>query len=451
MQRVLQGGWQGYAKPLVTDYVDRLAAEIGSAARRGARARARRSGCRCRCASTGRRCSTTRTPRPRAHRRWSRDERRTRHRRRRLGPGAHAPPTATASASAWPARCPSDRPRALRLGHAGGAAAAHRRWPTLVRAPPAAAARRHRRRRGRASAAATSRRRSRCAGATNSATWPSASTAWPHSLHGMLDAKRALLLAISHELRSPLTRARAERRAGGRGRAPRRAAARPGRDARPDHRPAGKRAPGQPATPRCRPKPWTCAALVRELVATQFARADARRCSSTTASARVRADPTRVRLLLRNLIDNALRHSAGAPQPPRGVAAARSPTGRCLERARLRPRRGRGAAGAPGRALLPRRQRTPARHRRRRAGPVPVPLVARRMAARCASAAPSRGSRSPRRGRSRADDPGPRKGIEGEPGQYGVCHGHPRRLVSHAPVTALKLAKPAAPRPPPPR
>jgi signal transduction histidine kinase len=30
MQRVLQGGWQGYAKPLVADYVDRLAAEIGS-------------------------------------------------------------------------------------------------------------------------------------------------------------------------------------------------------------------------------------------------------------------------------------------------------------------------------------------------------------------------------------------------------------------------------------
>ncbi len=29
-----------------------------------------------------------------------------------------------------------------------------------------------------------------------------------HSLHGMLDAKRALLLAMSHELRSPLTRAR---------------------------------------------------------------------------------------------------------------------------------------------------------------------------------------------------------------------------------------------------
>lgn len=37
------------------------------------------------------------------------------------------------------------------------------------------------------------------------------------SLHGMLDAKRALLLAISHELRSPLTRAAGERRVGGRG------------------------------------------------------------------------------------------------------------------------------------------------------------------------------------------------------------------------------------------
>ncbi len=37
MQRVLQGGWQGYAKPLVADYVDRLAAEIGSPPERGAR------------------------------------------------------------------------------------------------------------------------------------------------------------------------------------------------------------------------------------------------------------------------------------------------------------------------------------------------------------------------------------------------------------------------------
>ncbi|HRD95765.1 MAG TPA: HAMP domain-containing protein, partial [Rubrivivax sp.] len=30
MQRLLQGGWQNYARPLVADYVDRLAAQIGS-------------------------------------------------------------------------------------------------------------------------------------------------------------------------------------------------------------------------------------------------------------------------------------------------------------------------------------------------------------------------------------------------------------------------------------
>ena len=30
MQRLLQGGWQAYAKPLVADYVDRLALEIGT-------------------------------------------------------------------------------------------------------------------------------------------------------------------------------------------------------------------------------------------------------------------------------------------------------------------------------------------------------------------------------------------------------------------------------------
>ena len=29
-QQLLRGAWQGYARPLVADYVDRLAAEIGS-------------------------------------------------------------------------------------------------------------------------------------------------------------------------------------------------------------------------------------------------------------------------------------------------------------------------------------------------------------------------------------------------------------------------------------
>ena len=30
MQRVLQGGWQGYAKPIVADYLDRLTLELGT-------------------------------------------------------------------------------------------------------------------------------------------------------------------------------------------------------------------------------------------------------------------------------------------------------------------------------------------------------------------------------------------------------------------------------------
>jgi signal transduction histidine kinase len=57
------------------------------------------------------------------------------------------------------------------------------------------------------------------------------------------------------------------------------------------------------------------AALVRELVAAQWPNAGL----SLQLDERlgpVRVDPMRMRLLLRNLIDNALRHSAGAPTPP---------------------------------------------------------------------------------------------------------------------------------------
>jgi signal transduction histidine kinase len=57
------------------------------------------------------------------------------------------------------------------------------------------------------------------------------------------------------------------------------------------------------------------AALVRELVATQFPDAGLVLQLDDTLGP-VSADPMRVRLLLRNLIDNALRHSAGASQPP---------------------------------------------------------------------------------------------------------------------------------------
>ena len=64
-----------------------------------------------------------------------------------------------------------------RLGHAGGAAAAHRRGLWL-RAPPVPTAGRHPRRRAALRPGAFRRRRSRCAGATSWATWPSRSTPW---------------------------------------------------------------------------------------------------------------------------------------------------------------------------------------------------------------------------------------------------------------------------------
>jgi signal transduction histidine kinase len=78
-------------------------------------------------------------------------------------------------------------------------------------------------------------------------------------IHQMLEAKRTLLLAISHELRSPLTRARLNTEllpeTPDVQPAVRRPAARPGADARPGDRPAGERTPGQPArsaAPRAR-------------------------------------------------------------------------------------------------------------------------------------------------------------------------------------------------------
>ncbi len=57
------------------------------------------------------------------------------------------------------------------------------------------------------------------------------------------------------------------------------------------------------------------AALVREVVSTQFAAA-ALGLELDASIEPVQADPMRLKLLLRNLIDNALRHSAGAARAP---------------------------------------------------------------------------------------------------------------------------------------
>lgn len=140
------------------------------------------------------------------------------------------------------------------------------------------------------------------------------------NLRRMLDAKRELLLAISHELRSPLTRARLNAELvddSAASHAPREALLRDlalmgtligdlleGERLSDDG--AGHRALQLEAT--------DLNALVRDLLAGEFAGAALQLELRTLPE--LRLDRVRMRLLLRNLVDNALRHGAGAGQAP---------------------------------------------------------------------------------------------------------------------------------------
>lgn len=134
------------------------------------------------------------------------------------------------------------------------------------------------------------------------------------SLHGMLDAKRALLLAISHELRSPLTRARvnAELVPESEHRDALLRDLGEMRDLITDLLESERLAAGHTALQTER---VDLAALVHEVAEASFA-SRALHFDIADGIAPVTADPTRLRLLLRNLIDNALRHSAGSPEAP---------------------------------------------------------------------------------------------------------------------------------------
>ncbi|QHE85614.1 sensor histidine kinase [Hydrogenophaga sp. BPS33] len=142
-----------------------------------------------------------------------------------------------------------------------------------------------------------------------------------HDIHQMLEAQRALLLAISHELRSPLTRARlnTELLPESDEVAPQRQAllrdlsemARLISDLLESERLAGRHK-------ALRREPTDPASLVREVIdelaATQPAARDiAVHLAPDLPS--LALDRIRVRLLLRNLLDNALRHNAGADRP----------------------------------------------------------------------------------------------------------------------------------------
>ena len=138
-------------------------------------------------------------------------------------------------------------------------------------------------------------------------------------IQGMLDAKRELLLALSHELRSPLTRARLNAEllpATAEGAAEREALLRDlaeMRDLISDLLESERLASPHAALHR---EPVDLALLVREVLA-EHAQGERVRLEMPEGLPPVALDRTRVRLLLRNLLDNALRHGAGAAEPPR--------------------------------------------------------------------------------------------------------------------------------------
>jgi len=137
-------------------------------------------------------------------------------------------------------------------------------------------------------------------------------------IQAMLDAKRGLLLALSHELRSPLTRARLNAEllpATPEGAAEREALLRDlneMRDLISDLLESERLASPHVALQR---EPVDLAVLVREIVA-EMAGAQSVHLDLAEGLPPHAIDRMRFRLLVRNLLDNALRYSTGAPRPP---------------------------------------------------------------------------------------------------------------------------------------
>ena len=143
-----------------------------------------------------------------------------------------------------------------------------------------------------------------------------------HDIHQMLEAKRALLLAISHELRSPITRARLHAELlpeEGEAAAQREALLRDLQemaDLVSDLLESERLAGGHAALHR---EPVDLPTLAREVLQELTARHPQAAQVSVVADPAmqpVQADRSRLRLLLRNLLDNALRHGGAASSPP---------------------------------------------------------------------------------------------------------------------------------------
>ena len=142
------------------------------------------------------------------------------------------------------------------------------------------------------------------------------------SIHDMLEAKRGLLLAISHELRSPLTRARLNTEL-----LPEQGDAAPRREALlrdlqemadlvTDLLESERLGQGHAALHK---EPTDLVALVREVLASLVParpEAGAIKIIAEEDLSTPAIDRIRIKLLLRNLLDNALRHGGDAQQAP---------------------------------------------------------------------------------------------------------------------------------------
>ena len=316
MQRLLQGGWQAYAKPLVADYVERLALEIGTppdAAK--ARALTQKLPISVRIEGPAVQLDTTSA----AARAWR--ENRARHRddeepytqgfglSRSTADGHQIHFTLAAAPDAM-------RSRLFGWATLGGllllTALAYATVWRLLRPLQDITAGVEAFGRGQFDTPIRLHRRDELGDLIERISTMAA------SLHGMLDAKRALLLAMSHELRSPLTRARVnaellddtpERSALLRDLAEMRDLI---VSLLESERLAGM-AEGHGALQNYS---VDLAALAHEVAAGQDQDQGSLTFDLDDSIGPVQADAIRLRPLLRNLVQNARRHAADAPLPP---------------------------------------------------------------------------------------------------------------------------------------
>ncbi|RVT49700.1 sensor histidine kinase [Rubrivivax albus] len=304
LQRAVAAGWQTWAQPLLGDYVDRLAADLGSPPdpARAAALEARLP-VRVRIEGPVVRYDGSRAPYEESRRRHRDDDDdstpfalvRTTADGHRITLGLAAPP------DGWRPRGGAWVPLTVLLVCTALAYALVRRWLAPLDAIGAGAERYGRGRFDTPIAARRGDELGRLADRID---------AMAASLHGMLQAQRTQLLAVSHELRSPLTRARlnAELLPDG----PEKDAVvrdlAEMRDLIADLLESERLAAGAAALTT---ETVDLGALVRE------AAADAGAKPSVAAGlGTVQADPARLGLLLRNLLANARRHAADAPRPP---------------------------------------------------------------------------------------------------------------------------------------